>query len=335
MARMGWCLMFKVILFSNNVSEEVEMRKVYCETLIGLAENNRQVMVLDADVMACVNTKAFAERFPERSINCGIQEANMYGVAAGLSATGKIPYAQTFAPFCTRRACDQIFMSCAYAKLNVKIIGSDPGIIAALNGGTHMPFEDVGIMRTIPGMTVIEPTDTVMLRYMIAKIAEEYGTHYIRMARRIVTKIYEAGSSFEIGKAVQIRDGSDVTIIACGYCVAEAVKAAEILATRGVSARVIDMFTIKPIDRETVIKAAEETGAIVTAENHNIMGGLGSAVAEVLAENRPTPMERIGIEDVFGEVGPVDYLAERFGLTTGHIVKKTERALERKNKHDL
>jgi transketolase len=327
---MGRCLAVKVILSSNNGPEEVEMRKVYCETLIGLAESKRPVMALDADLMAGAGTKAFAERFPERNIDCGIQEANMYGVAAGLSATGKIPFAHTFAPFCSRRACDQIFLSCAYAKLNVKIIGSDPGVTAALNGGTHMPFEDVGIMRTIPQMTVIEPTDTVMLREMITKIADEYGTHYLRLARRTVTKIYETGSTFEIGKAVQIRDGSDLTIIAAGFCVAEAIKAAALLAKQGISARVIDMFTIKPIDREAVIKAAAETGAIVTAENHNILGGLGSAVAEVLAENLPIPMERIGIRDLFGEVGPVDYLAERFGLTAGHIVKKAERVLERK-----
>jgi transketolase len=320
----------KVILSSNNSPEEVEMRKVYIETLIGLAEKNCQVMTLEADLMSCVGTKAFGERYPDRYINCGIQEANMFGIAAGLSATGKIPYAHTFAPFCTRRACDQIFMSCAYAKLNVKIIGSDPGITAALNGGTHMPFEDVGIMRTIPGMAVIEPTDTVMLRDMITKIAEKYGTHYIRMARRTVTKVYEAGSKFEIGKAVQIRDGSDLTIIAAGFCVAEAIKAAAILAKQGISARVIDMFTIKPIDKEAIVKAAAETGAIVTAENHNIINGLGSAVAEVLAENRPIPLERVGVQDVFGEVGPVDYLAERFELTARDIVKKAERVLKRK-----
>jgi transketolase len=330
---MGWCLAVKVVLSSNNGPEAVEMRKIYSETLIGLAEKNCQVMTLEADLMLSGGTETFAERFPERHINCGIQEANMYGVAAGLSATGKIPYAQTFAPFCTRRACDQIFISCAYAKLNVKIIGSDPGITAALNGGTHMPFEDVGIMRTIPGMTVIEPTDTVMLRDMITKIAEEYGTHYIRMARKTVTKVYEAGSSFEIGKAVQIKNGNDLTIIAAGFCVAEAIKAAEILTTRNISARVLDMFTIKPIDRDAVIKAAIETGAIVTAENHNIINGLGSAVAEVLAENRPTPMERVGVEDMFGEVGPVDYLAERFGLTAEHIIKKAESVLQRKNIH--
>jgi transketolase len=320
----------KVILSSNNAPEEVEMRKVYVETLIGLGKKNRQVMALEADLMSCLGTKAFGERYPDRYINCGIQEANMFGVAAGLSATGKIPFAHTFATFSTRRACDQIFMSCAYAKLNVKIIGSDPGITASLNGGTHMPFEDIGIMRTIPGMAVIEPSDTVMLRDILTKIAEKYGTHYIRMARRTVTKIYEAGSEFEIGKAVQIRDGSDLTIIAAGFCVAEAIKAAAILAKQGISARVIDMFTIKPIDQEAVIKAAVATGAIVTAENHNILNGLGSAVAEVLAENRPTPLERVGVQDVFGEVGPVDYLARRFELTAGDIVKKVERVLKRK-----
>jgi transketolase len=179
-------------------------------------------------------------------------------------------------------------------------------------------------------MAVIEPTDTVMLRDMITKIAEKYGTHYIRMARRTVTKVYEAGSKFEIGKAVQIRDGSDLTIIAAGFCVAEAIKAAAILAKQGISARVIDMFTIKPIDKEAIVKAAAETGAIVTAENHNIINGLGSAVAEVLAENRPIPLERVGVQDVFGEVGPVDYLAERFELTARDIVKKAERVLKRK-----
>jgi transketolase len=320
----------KVMLSSNNDPEEVEMRKAYCETLIELAGKNRQVIALDADLMSAMGTKAFAEKFPERNINCGIQEANMFGVAAGLSVTGKIPYAHSFAPFCSRRACDQIFLSCAYAKLNVKIIGSDPGITAALNGGTHMPFEDVGIMRTIPGMTVIEPTDTVMLRNIIIKISEEYGSHYIRMARTTIAKVYEAGSSFEIGKAVQIRDGNDLTIIAVGFCVAEAIKAAEILAKQGVSARVINMFTIKPLDQEAVVKAAIETGAIVTAENHNILNGLGSAVAEVLVENQPTPMERIGVRDVFGEVGPVDYLARRFELTAWHIVKKAEHVLQRK-----
>ncbi|MGI5849965.1 MAG: transketolase family protein, partial [Christensenellales bacterium] len=243
---------------------------------------------------------------------------------------GKIPFAHTFAPFATRRACDQIFMSCAYAKLNVKVIGSDPGITAALNGGTHMPFEDLGIMRGIPEMTVIEPTDTIMIKDIVRQIAGVYGMHYLRLVRKSSNQVFEEGSTFEIGKAAKVRDGKDITIIAAGYCVVESIKAAKILEQKGISVRVLNMFTIKPIDKEAIITAAAETGAIVTAENHNIYNGLGSAVAEVIVENKLVPMERIGIKDQFGEVGPVDYLAERFQLTAGDIVKACERVLARK-----
>lgn len=320
-----------IILSKENAPEAVEMRKVYCETLMELAEKNENIIALDADLMAAMGMAPFAKRFPERTVNCGVQEANMYGVAAGLSATGKIPYAHTFATFCTRRACDQIFMSCAYAKLNVRVIGSDPGVTAALNGGTHMPFEDLGIMRGIPGMTVIEPTDSTVIRDMVRQTATKYGMFYMRLVRRKAVKVYEEGSTFDIGKAVTIRDGKDATIIAAGLCVSESIKAAKMLEEKGISVRVLDMFTIKPIDKEAVIKAAKETGAIVTAENHNIINGLGSAVAEVLAENVPVPMERIGAQDVFGEVGPIDYLKERFELTAEFIVKKVLKVIERKN----
>jgi transketolase len=318
------------ILSPDNGIEKVEMRKVYCDTLLELAGRDSRIMALDADLMLAAGMTPFAKKFPERTVECGVQESNMVGVAAGLSATGKIPFLHTFGPFCTRRACDQIFLSCAYAKLNVKIVGSDPGIAAALNGGTHMPFEDVGIMRNIPGMTALEPTDTAMLKNLLGKIASEYGTHYIRMTRRNVAKVYEDGSSFEIGKSVHIKDGQDLTIIASGYCVAESIKAAKSLAEQGISARILDMFTAKPIDKAAIIKAARETGAILTAENHNIINGLGSAVAEVLAENAPVPLERIGVKDVFGEVGPTDYLAARFELTAADIAKKAERLMQRK-----
>jgi len=319
-----------IILSKENAPEKVEMRKAYCETLMELAEKNENIVALDADLMAAMGMKPFADKYPERAINCGIQEANMYGVAAGLSATGKIPYAHTFATFCTRRACDQIFMSGAYAKLNIRIIGSDPGVTAALNGGTHMPFEDLGIMRGIPDMTVIEPTDSSVIRDMVRQTAEKYGMFYMRLVRRNAVKVYEEGSTFEIGKAVTVREGKDVTIIAAGLCVSESIKAAKILEEQGISARVLDMFTIKPIDKEAVIKAASETGAIVTAENHNVINGLGSAVAEVLVENRPVPMERIGAQDVFGEVGQIDYLKERFELTAEYIAKKALKVIERK-----
>jgi len=224
-------------------------------------------------------------------------------------------------------------MSGAYAKANVRIIGSDPGVTAAYNGGTHMPFEDLGIMRNIPEMTLLEPTDSVMLMDTIKQLAELYGMFYIRLLRKNAIKIYEEGSRFEIGKAAKLKNGKDVTIIANGIMVAEALNAAYMLEERGISARVLDMFTLKPIDKEEIIKCAKETGAIVTAENHNIINGLGSAVAEVLVENIPTPMERIGVKDLFGEVGPVDYLKERFELTASDIVKKVEKVLKRKKKN--
>ena len=254
----------------------------------------------------------------------------MMGVAAGLSAAGKIPFAHTFAPFATRRACDQIFVSGAYAKLNVKIVGSDPGITAALNGGTHMPFEDMGIMRGIPTMTVLEPVDTVMLRDLMRQIAGVYGMHYMRLVRKTTVRVFHDGATFDIGRAVLLREGTDVTIIASGFCVAEALKAAAALQEQGVSARVLNIFTWKPIDAQAIIAAAAQTGAVVTAENHNILNGLGSAVCEILCQNQPAPLEMVGVHDEFGEVGPVDYLADRFGLTAPYIVEAAKKAIARK-----
>ncbi len=316
----------------NNVKEEKMMREVYCQTLIKLAQENEKIVVLDADLMNSMGMIPFLKAFPERAFNCGVQEANMIGVAAGLSVQGKIPYAHTFGPFATRRCCDQVFMSGAYAKANVRIIGSDPGVTAAYNGGTHMPFEDMGIMRNIPEMTVIEPTDSVMLKDIIQQLATRYGVFYIRLLRKNAVKIYADGSTFEIGKAVKLRDGNDVTIFASGIMVDVALKAENILREQGISVRMMNMFTLKPIDEEAIITCARETGAIVTAENHNVINGFGSAVAEVLAEHIPTPMERVGVQDIFGEVGSVDYLQKRFELTEHDIVKKAEKVLERKNR---
>jgi transketolase len=287
-------------------------------------------VVLDADLMNSMGMVPFQKKFPDRTFNCGVQEANMIGVAAGLSATGKVPYAHSFATFATRRCFDQVFMSAAYAKLNIRIIGSDPGVTASFNGGTHMPFEDMGIMRNIPEVTVLEPTDSTMICDLVRQLADAYGVYYIRLVRRNAIKVYEQGSAFEIGKAVTLRDGSDVSIIATGLCVAESLRAAKMLESMGISARVLNMFTIKPLDRQAVVRCASETGAIVTAENHNIVNGLGSAVAEVLSENLPIPLERIGVQDLFGEVGPVDYLKERFELTAADIVKKVEKVISRK-----
>lgn len=320
----------KFVLANTHEKDEIAMRDAYCQTLIELARQDERIVSVDADVMNSMGTVPFQKAFPDRCFNCGIQEANMIGVAAGLSATGMIPFAHTFGVFATRRVFDQVFVSCSYAKLNVKIIGGDPGITAAFNGGTHMPFEDMGIMRNIPEMTIIEPTDAVMMRDITRKIASLYGVFYIRSARKNVIKVYGEGSTFDIGKAALLRDGRDVTIIASGVLTDEALKAAEILSARGISARILNMFTIKPIDKDAVIQAARDTGAIVTVENHNIIGGLGSAVAEVLVENALVPMERVGIQDIFGEVGPEEYLKQRFGLTAADIAAKADKAMTRK-----
>ncbi len=315
---------------ANHGMGDKELRKEFCETLIAMAQEDERVVVLDADLMNAAGTKPFRAAFPERTFDCGVQEANMIGVAAGLSSRGFIPFTHTFGPFAARRACDQIFMSCAYAKQNVKVVGSDPGITAALNGGTHMPFEDLGIMSTIPEMTVVEPCDAVSVGKVTRLAKETYGTWYMRLHRKPAPVIYEADSEFTVGKANLLRAGTDVTIIAMGYLVAEALKAAEELEKEGISARVLDMWCLKPLDVEAVLTAAKETGAIVTAENHNVKNGLGSAVASALALGHPVPVEMVGVQDEFGEVGQVPYLAERFHLTADEIVDKTKRVMSRK-----
>ncbi|WP_097028148.1 transketolase family protein [Clostridium peptidivorans] len=321
-----------VKLAEKRVNEETAMRDIYCKTLMDLASKNENIVALDADLMNSMGMMPFQKAYPERTFDVGIQEANMIGVAAGMSAVGVIPFAHSFAPFATRRCFDQIFLSCAYAKLNVKITGSDPGVTAAFNGGTHMPFEDMGILRNVPNISIIEPVDNAMLKDVLAQIADKYGVFYTRLLRKNAVKIYEEGSTFEIGKAVPLRDGSDVTIFASGIMVHEALKAAEELDREGIEVRVLNMFTIKPIDKEAIVKCAEETGAIVTAENHSIINGLGSAVAEVIAENMLVPLERVGVYDKFGQVGPVDYLKEQYNLTYKDIMVKVKRVIERKGK---
>jgi transketolase len=309
-------------LAAKHEPEEIMMRDVYVNTLIDLAAQDNRIIVLNADMMKSVGMTAFQEKYPDRAFNCGVQEANMIGIAAGLSATGKKPFAYSFATFATRRCYDQIFLSAAYAGLNVNITGSDPGITAAFNGGTHMAFEDVALMRAIPGAIVVDPADSTCLEALLRLISERHSVSYLRLYRREAVKIYETGSTFEIGKAITLRRGKDVTIIASGIMVAEALKAADLLAARGIEAGVVDCFTIKPLDRETVLDCAAGSRAIVTAENHNVIGGLGSAVAELLSENLPTPLARVGRQDQFGEVGPMEYLQEAFGLTARHIAGK-------------
>jgi len=309
------------ILSKQNVLEEIEMRQVYAQTLREMFDNKEPVVALDADLMFASGMRAIWPKYPENVFECGIAESNMLGVAAGLSKEGKIPFVHSFGVFCSRRALDQIYMSCSYSKLNVKVVGSDPGIAAALNGGTHAANEDIGHLRPIPEITIVEPTDSTMFKEVLKLAAKTYGVFYIRMFRMKATKIYEEGSEFELGKAVQLRDGKDVTIIASGLEVPEALKAADMLTADGISSRVLDMFTIKPIDEEAIIKAARETGAIVTAENHSITGGLGSAVAEVLAEKCYAPLERIGIKNIFGEENFLGNIVRTTGTTTGQDAK--------------
>jgi len=314
--------------------DDIEMRAAYCDALIEAAKDNDKVVAVDADVQYSMGTKRFYDAYPSRGINCGIMEAHAVGLCAGMAETGLVPFFHAFGPFATRRVFDQVFLSSAYQKLNIKIIGGDAGVTATNNGGTHMPFEDVGIMRTIPNITIIEPADSKMYKSAVKTMAQTQGVYYVRSCRRKVMKIYGDDAKFEIGKANILCMGKDVAIFACGIMVYEALKAREILAAKNIDAAVIDMHTIKPIDAETVIKFADTCGAIVTAENHNAIGGLGSAVAEVLAENRPVPMERIGVFESFGEVGPQDFLMKKFKLTAEDIADKAAKAVYRKNHNE-
>ena len=311
-------------------TSETLMRDAYCSTLMELAETDKRIVALDADLVSSSGMKPFFKAYPDRAIQCGIAEANMIGVAAGLSLTGKVPFCHSFGPFASRRVCDQIFISAAYAKLNVRIIGSDPGVTAAYNGGTHMPFEDMAVLRGIPEITLIEPCDPVQLADVTRQLVDVYGVYYIRMVRKNATAVYAPGSTFEIGKGNLLRAGTDVTIIASGIMVSEALKAADELAGEGVSARVVDMFTWKPIDTELIAKCAEETGAFVTAENHNIYGGLGSAVAEAAAKTVPVPIEMVGTDDRFGQVGTEAFLRGEYRLTAQRIAEAAKKAIERK-----
>lgn len=312
------------------MTDEREVRQTMAAGLVSAAAKDDRIVVLDADLMSCHSTKCFLEAYPERFINVGIAEANLIGVAAGMAAFGKIPFAFSFAPFATRRCYDQIFISVAYSKLPVKIVGSDPGVMAEANGGTHMPFEDMSIMRAIPHMVCFEPTDATMLEKALPEIIDYPGAVYIRMFRKKAEKIYDDSLEFKLGKAVTLKDGGDVTLIASGIMVARALKAADELKEAGIDARVLNIHTWKPIDEDAIVSAAKDTGAIVTCENHTTAGGLGSAVAEVAAEKSPVPMEFVGVKNSFGEVGKEAYLSEKFGLTVSDIVAAAKRAVARK-----
>jgi Transketolase, C-terminal subunit len=290
------------------------------------------ICYVDCDLMSCVNTKQLQKAYPDRAFEAGIAEANAVGVSAGLAATGKKVFVHSFGAFASRRVYDQVYMSAAYAGLSVRVLGSDAGVTAAFNGGTHMPFEDGGMYLSIPGTTVLDAADYAQLKSIVRQLRDVEGVSYTRFVRKNVIRIYEDGSEFTLGKGVTLHESSHdvVTVIASGILVDEALKAYEQLGAEGISIRVIDMFTWKPLDEELILRAAAQTGAIVTAENHNVVNGLGAAVSRLLAKNRPTILEFVGAQERFGQVGPQDFLMDEYGMRAADIVAAAKRAISRK-----
>ena len=305
-------------------------REAYGDALVAIAADFPNLIVLDADLAAATKTGIFKKKFPERFIDCGIAEGNMIGVAAGLASCGHVVFASSFAMFAAGRAFEQIRNSVGYPHLNVKIGATHAGISVGEDGATHQCCEDIALMRSIPGMVILNPADYVETQQAVRAAASYNGPVYLRFGRLAVDPIFGDDYKFEIGKGVQLTDGNDAAIIATGLMVGPALEAQKTLAAEGIGARVINMATIKPIDREIIARAAAETGAIVTAEEHNIIGGLGSAVAEVVTETVPVPVERVGVMDTFGKSGPAKELLTVFGLDAAHIAAAVRRALARK-----
>lgn len=310
--------------------KKIATREGYGKALAKLGAEYENMVVLDADLSGSTRSYEFCKHYPERFFNMGIAEQNLMGTAAGLAAAGKIVFASTFAIFATGRAFEQIRNSIAYPRLNVKIAASHAGLTVGADGASHQALVDMSIMRSLPNMTVIAPADVVEAEKAVSAVAEYEGPVYLRLGRAAVPVIYDENHKFQIGKASQLREGHEATIIACGIMVPESLQAAAELAEEGIIVRVINMATLKPLDQEMVLRAAKETGAIVTAEEHSIIGGLGSAVAEVLVENYPVPMERVGVKDVFGESGEPEQLLKKYGLTVQEIKEAVYRVLPRK-----
>lgn len=310
--------------------DKIATREAYGNALAEYGEKY-DLVVLDADLSKSTKTDTFKKKFPERFFNIGIAESNMMGIAAGIATTGKTVFASSFAMFAAGRAFEQIRNSICYPKLNVKIGATHAGISVGEDGATHQAIEDIAIMRAIPNMTVISPADAIETKYAVEASIKHNGPVYLRLGRLAVPMLYNENEyKFEIGKGIKLTDGNDVTIISTGLMAHEAMEARNILSEEGINARVINIHTIKPIDSEIIIKAAKETGAIVTAEEHNVVGGLGSAVAEVLAQNYPTPMKMVGVEDIFGRSGKPKDLMEYYGLTAKNIAEKVKEAIAMK-----
>ena len=307
-------------------NKAMEMRAVYASCLAELMEKDRHVCVLDADLAKASGTRALYDRFPKQMFDCGVAEQNMASIAAGLSSYGFKPWIESFTPFASRRICDQIAISIVYAKRSVKIVGTDPGIAAELNGGTHMSMEDIGVLRSIPGMVIFEPADPVQLRAAMPVLNAYDGAVYIRLFRKELPELFPADYRFDLFRADTLREGKDLSLFVSGFQLKDALEAAEILAGEGIDAEVINVHTIKPIDRDRVIASARKTGAVLTVENHNVIGGLHSAVLEALAQEK-IPACAVGVQDRFGEVGKMPYLRRAIGLTVENIVETAKKAV--------
>ena len=304
----------------------MEMRAVYAECLAELMTRDRHVCVLDADLAKASGTRALYERFPKQMFDCGVAEQNMASIAAGLSSYGFKPWIESFTPFASRRICDQIAISICYAGRNVKIVGTDPGIAAELNGGTHMSMEDIGVLRSIPTLVIVEPADAVQLRAAMPVLNDYEGAVYLRLFRKELPDLFPADYRFQLFKADLLREGRDLSLFVSGFLTKDALEAAELLAAEGLSVEVINVHTLKPLDRETLLASAGKTGAVLTVENHNVIGGLHSAVLEALAKEK-IPVCAVGVQDRFGEVGKLPYLREAMGLTVENIVRTARETL--------
>lgn len=308
----------------------MEMRKVLCEVMKDLMNKHDNIVFMDGDLAEANGTMPLRDMFKERAFDTGISEQNMASMAAGMSSYGMNPYICTFTAFSTRRICDQIAISMAYAKQNVKIIGTDAGIASELNGGTHMSFEDIGVLRSIPGVTIIDIADEHQLRKALYETVDYKGVVYLRIPRKQVPEIYDDNYKFNLGKGDIISHGKDVTIFSTGIMCKPAIEACDVLKQEGISVEVINIHTIKPMDEEIVIKSLEKTKAAVTCENHNILGGLYSSICEIVCRNKPVPIEPIGIADHFGEVGSMKFLSKKYKMTTEDIVLACKKVINKK-----
>lgn len=312
---------------------QMEMRQVFVDGLSRMMARDPRIVLINADLGKAGGTLSLADQFPDRVFDVGVAEANMMSIAAGMASYGLKPYVATFAPFATRRACDQFAISVCYARQNVKVIGMDPGIAAELNGGTHMGLEDIAAIRSFKGLTIFEPVDAGQLMQALPQIHQVTGPLYIRLFRKAIPDVFGDGYRFALGKADVIREGRDVSILASGLMVQESVAALPLLKEAGIDAELVNIHTIKPLDREAVLKSARKTGCVVTAENHNVIGGLYSAVAETLAQEGPVPAVPIGINDMFGEVGYIPYLKQRYAMTKEDIVAACRQSMRKKEEY--